>query len=174
MFVDNECVRFVLQVEEVFQYSFSHATALFGVKLSSVEIVLVQSCRIGQDIVACGYGIVLMIGYAEAMHVVDVFMLIDALKEWGREVVNTIPSHLRNLVFMYLGNESFYIQGKDAQTVGIAFLAVAAHQLLTDADAKHWLAQVFDNLVQIVLLEVSHCVASFALTGEEDSVGLGQ
>jgi hypothetical protein len=144
------------------------------VKLCGVEVVLVQSSRVGQDIVACGYGEILVKGYVKAMHIVDVFVLADTLEERGGKIVDAVPSHLWNFVFVYLGRESFHFQREYAQAIGVAFLAMLAHQLLSYADAKNGLAQVLDDFVQGMLLEISHSIAGFALSRKEDSVCLSQ
>jgi hypothetical protein len=81
---------------------------------------------------------------------------------------------VRYLVFVAKGHEALDLGIEDAQTIHIALLGMAAHQLLSDADAQHGLRQGRDNLVQSSLAEIVHGIACLALAGEDDSVGTAQ
>jgi hypothetical protein len=84
------------------------------VKLGCIEIVEVQCGRVGKDVVACGNGVVLVVRYIEAMHVIDELPVADALEKRRLQVVDAIPSHLRNLVGVLLRLEALYVERKDA------------------------------------------------------------
>ena len=71
-------------------------------------------------------------------------------------------------------HKALHISVEDAQTVHIALLRVAAHQLLAYADAKDWLRKGTYHLVKPTLPQVVHRIARLALTREDDSVRTSQ
>ena len=70
------------------------------------------------------------------------------------KVDDVVPSHGRHLVLMTLWAEPLYVGVENAYTLGVAFLRVAAQQLLPYTNAKHRLLEIADELVQIALFEI--------------------
>jgi hypothetical protein len=108
------------------------------------------------------------------MHVIDELPVADALEKRRLQVVNAVPSHLRNLVGVLLGLETLYVEGKDAQAICVTLLAMPAHQLLAYAYSQHGLAKFRYHSVQVMLAQVCHCRACLALARKQHLVGLCQ
>ena len=97
--------------------------------------------------------------------------LVDTLIERALKVVQAVPSHVRNLLAVQGGAEALDICGEDAQTVGVALFAVAAHQLHAYANAQHRLMQLFDKPVEATVAQMLHGICRLALTGKQHTVG---
>ena len=81
---------------------------------------------------------------------------------------------MRNLVLVFLRDESLHLCVEDAQAICIAFFRMTAKELLTYADAQNWLCEGTNHLVQSALPKVVHRVAGFTLSWEDDAVCASQ
>ena len=77
---------------------------------------------------------------------------------------------MRHFVFVPCRTELLHVHGEDVETIGVALLRMAAHQLLSDADTQHWLGERTDDFVKPMLTQVTHRLAGFALSGEQHLV----
>jgi len=68
-------------------------------------------------------------------------LIVQPLEERRPQVVQGVPSHAGHLVFVPLRLETLHVGIEDAKTVSVALFRVTAHQLLSNADAEHGLAQ---------------------------------
>ena len=150
----------------------ANGSALLRMELGGVEIVAMQGGAEGDDVVRCGRG-ELADGDVEAVDEIDKGAVFQGPVS-TLHGPDLIPPHVGHLVLVANGLELQDIHGKDAQTIGVALLGVAAHQLLPDADAQHRLLQRADDLIQSVFAQIAHCLAGFALSREEDTIGRAQ
>ena len=72
---------------------------------------------------------------------------------------------------MPCGAEAAHINIEHSDAVCVALLAMSAEQLLSDADAKHRLAKVPNQLVEVSLTQILHRATCLSLSGEYHSVG---
>ena len=140
----------LFQIQEIPQDLLADRTALFGVELGGVEVILVQCGTEGNNIIRDGSR-ELADGDVVAVHEIDVVAIEEALKETlpgsfvacfcdagvaGRCQLQPVPPHVGHFLLMSCGLEEVYINREDAEAVGVALLGVAAEELLSDADAQ--------------------------------------
>jgi hypothetical protein len=67
--------------------------------------------------------------------------------------------------------EAPHVNVEHPDAICVAFLAMSAEQLLSDADAKNRLAQVPYQLVEVSLAQILHRSARLSLSGKYHLVG---
>ena len=139
-------------------------------ELHSKEVVLMQSCAVRLNIVSRRNRIVAG-RHIETMYVIHKLRLVKTLEQLTLRVRDGVPTHLRHFILLPSRAELQHIHVEDAQTVSIILLAVATHQLHADADAQYRLAQISDQSVQLMLLQIRHRRMSLTLTWENHLVG---
>ena len=181
-----------LKSQEIMENLLPSLAALFRMKLRSEEVVLLHSGTEGVDIFSNGYGI-RAYGYIEAVNEVDegrpspppnlpprreaFFTPIAPLLLGGgvgRGGCNCVPAHMRYLVFVTCRNEALHFCVKYAKAIHVSLFGMSAHQLLPDANSQNGLCEGNNDFVKAVFTKIAHCVACFALTGEEDLVRLAK
>ena len=116
-------------------------------KLCGIEIVFVQGGAVGINVAGlCGCK--LAHRHIEAVDEINKFAFMQAFEQRRLKVGDVVPSHGRHLVLMTLWAEPLYVGVENAYTLGVAFLRVAAQQLLPYTNAKHRLLEIADELVQ--------------------------
>ena len=159
--------------EEVAEDLLSHTPALLGVKLRGKEIVLVDGRTVGKDVIGHGNRM-LADGHVVTVDEIDEVALMETFHQRRLELTDLVPPHCWDLVLMKGGLETLHINVEDAKAVGVAFLGMAAEQLLADADAKNGLSQRTDDLVKTMAAQVVHRAARLSLSGEQHPVGMAE
>ena len=118
----------------------AHASALLGVELHGVEVVLVQG-RAERLYVVRHCRRARMQGHVVAVHEVDVFLAAESGEQGAAGVADGVPPHMGHLVLVVVGDKTAHLGIEYAQAVGVSFLGVAAHQLHAQTDAQDGLAQ---------------------------------
>ena len=70
--------------------------------------------------------------------------------------------------------EPLHVHGEDSQAIRVALLRVPAHQLLSYADAQHWLRQRAYHLVQPSCPQILHCSSCLTLSRKQHTVSTAQ
>jgi hypothetical protein len=108
------------------------------------------------------------------MYIIHKRRLVKPLEQLTLRVCDGVPSHLWNFILTPLRIEVNHISVEDAQTIRIAFLAMAAEKLHADADTEQRLAQSSYHFVQLVLLQILHGGVSLTLSGKHYTIRLHQ
>ena len=103
-------------------------------KLHSIKIVAAERGRVRLYVVGCGDGLGTQ-RHVIAVNKIHIVTLIHATEQRRLQVDYRVPPHLRHLVLMALRLEAHHIGIKHSDAVNIAFLGMAAQQLLSYADA---------------------------------------
>ena len=178
--------------QKVPQYLLTHSSALLGMKLRGVEVILVHRRAERQDVLRHSRR-VLADRHIVAVDEIDensplpappLGACLEKRRSDGRRGtppkgerrggLYCVPPHVRYLVLVSLWHKALHLCVEDAEAIYIALFRMTAHQLLTDADAEDRLREGTNHLVKPTLPEVVHRVACFALTGEDDSVRASQ
>ena len=105
-------------VKKILKNTLSCGTALLGVELGGVEVVLVQRCAERKDVISIGCGPVTD-GNVEAVYKVNVLRFVKTLEDTLAVGLYGVPAHMRNLVLMALRVELEYRNVKYSQTLGV-------------------------------------------------------
>src|SRR5690606_32134034 len=131
---------------------FSCSSTFFRMELKSVKIPVLEGRRILCAVFGFRNGSSTQ-GRVVAVYHIDERPFGDALKNGRFEVVDLVPANLwdfhpiRKLENLPLEN---------AQSSGISFLGMLTHQLHSQANSQHWLAELGNELVQSAVLQFCH------------------
>ena len=171
----------ILQFEEVLDYLLSYLAALLWMELRCVEVVLLNGSGVVEGEVRLGDGVFLVKWNIETMYEIYEVTVLESFEQ-RRNLsltaalceLKTVPSHLRNLVFMLYRLEALHVHWEYTDAVSIAFLGVIAEQLLSDTDAKHRLLELANQSIKVSFAKISHSVTRLTLSRENDFVGRKQ
>ena len=102
------------------------------------------------------------------MHEIHELFLVESLEQSTVGVGQGIPSHVWHLVLVAHRLEFLHVDVEDAQTIGIPFFRMAAHQLHAQTNAQDRLLEVFDEGIQLLFAEIVHGRFRFAHSREDD------
>ena len=111
-------------------------------------------------------------GHIETVDEIDKLAVLEALEQGAGRLLQIVPPHVGHLVGMCTGHETHHLFVENTQAVHIALGRMAAHQLLADADAQHWLCERTNHLVQTMLAQIAHGIAGLALSGKNHTVSM--
>src|SRR5690349_13991247 len=103
-------------------------------ELHAVKVTVMNSRSVANAIVATRNGIAAVLGII-AMHVVNVFTIMDSGEKRRAEVVELVPAHL--WYFQALLLKLFNAYGNDVQTGGIVLFGMRAEQLHAHTNTQH-------------------------------------
>ncbi len=147
-----------------------YTTALLRMKLRGVEVILLQCCTIGKDVVGLRYGILAFLT-VERVHEIYERLFAQSLKQLVVTLQRKLlPSHTRYLVLMAHGLKALYLYREYPDAVRIALLRVLAKQLLSDAYSQHRVLQLSYHLVKTSFAKVRHRMTGLSLSREDDAV----
>lgn len=81
-------------------------------KLRSVKVVFMQGCAERVDIVSYG-SCKFALWHIEAVDEIHELFIGESFEQWASGVTDGVPSHVRYLVFVSVGDETLYVRIKD-------------------------------------------------------------
>ena len=116
-------------------------------ELRGIEVIFMHRCTEWLYVVAVSnrVGVAVHVVTVDEVHKVT---LANAIVERTLEIMQAVPSHVRDFLAVLSRDETFHLSVEDSQAVSVALLAVAAHQLHSDADAQHRLCQTCYHFVK--------------------------
>src|SRR5580693_7922769 len=124
-------------------------------ELDTIKIIAMQGGAVGLHVVGLPDGMVPETCVI-AMDEITIAVPRDSGEKRGPQIVDVVPTDLRNLELTVDWGEFFHGLGEDAKAGRIVLFAVAAHQLHAEANAQHRLTKFADQFIQFPLPKIIH------------------